>query len=577
MMTFKIEIKQEVYDLFESHYPHCKTRKALDHYASELEKMLFTSLIYRDAFDFNINTYPISTHQLDNRGGRISSNGKKIYVGSWLRDNAPVYLIPPDCKGTIFKKQISKIKLTNNVILTDNYSNLTSINLRSETIQALNSSTINDLAITDILPKEFDRLLAENDVDRILAILYPEITDDTTEDEFKKLFDTIPVNVRSLEAYIYWLLNEAKNISRLSKQKSLREARIILTIAKYTEGKFIQRKNPSLFGRNYYKGISCQSINKTLRRAVLGDAHEYDLKSSAITWKMTYAICYVEEFCSGRKVSDVFYWTELFLADKNACIAKIVSDVYDASSITPEFKWTTKIKQALLAISFGAKANNNIRYFDKTGRETHGAISDIIDEQGVRTKFFDNPFVKGFIAEQCQLDKFIFDKTKLLNPDIQNLAHLKTNGGRLSMSKVIAWQYQTYETKIMQIARKIAVSRGYSVIANIHDAIIFRQKLSFDTLEDINYAIRDATGNHRYAFDHKILKGFNPKIPEEVVLEELAHKQRIIEETKRAEEYYSIQKSSLVSRTDDINISPSLEELWLDFCERWEREMMYFF
>ncbi len=576
-MTFKIEIKQEVYDLFKRQYPQCNTQEALDKYADAFEEMLFKSLNYRDSMDYKFGMYPISTHELDQQGGRISSSGKKIYVGSWLRRNAPVYTVPQGCKGTVFKSQLSKIKLTDHVILTDTYSNLPAINLTTETMQGLNLLSINDLAASDILPKELDKLLVEDSDNQIIAMLYPDMTDSMNLNEFNKLFDVLPVNIRSLKAYIYWLINEAKGYSYLSKQKSLREARIILAVAESMNGDFTQRKNPSLFGRLYYKGISCQSINKTLRRAVLGNAHEYDLKSSAITWKMSFASYYVDEFCPEQKVSDVFQWTELFLADKNAYMAKITAEVYDEASITPESKWTTNIKQALLAISFGARAKNKIRYFDKTGHETHGAISEIIDEQGARNKFFDSEYVKGFISEQVLLDKFIFDKAKCYIPGIQDLAFLKTKSGGLSISKVVAWQYQTCETKIMHIAREIAVREGYTVIANIHDAIIFREKLHFDTLYEMNNAIWNETGNKRFEFDHKVVEAFKPKISEEVILEELAHKQRIIEETQRAQEYYSIPRSSFATRCDDIQIAPSLEEMWLELCERNEKEMSIYY
>ena len=63
-------------------------------------------------------------------------------------------------------------------------------------------------------------------------------------------------------------------------------ARTILAIASVMSGNYLQRKKPSAFGRLYYEGVSVQNINKELRRAVLGNCWEYDIRSSVVAWKM---------------------------------------------------------------------------------------------------------------------------------------------------------------------------------------------------------------------------------------------------------------------------------------------------
>jgi hypothetical protein len=70
---------------------------------------------------------------------------------------------------------------------------------------------------------------------------------------------------------------------------ALRQAKTILGAASVFKGIYLQRRKPSDFGRIYYEGTSIQNVNKELRRAVLGNCWEYDIRSSVVSWKMGYA------------------------------------------------------------------------------------------------------------------------------------------------------------------------------------------------------------------------------------------------------------------------------------------------
>ena len=72
----------------------------------------------------------------------------------------------------------------------------------------------------------------------------------------------------------------------------------------------------SLFGRMYYEGTSVQNINKELRRAVLGNCFEYDIRSSVVAWKMGWAKQYIDAYGQGKDLRKVFSATLNFLEDK---------------------------------------------------------------------------------------------------------------------------------------------------------------------------------------------------------------------------------------------------------------------
>jgi len=74
----------------------------------------------------------------------------------------------------------------------------------------------------------------------------------------------------------------ATKFSASKRKQYLLQAHVILTVAKDKDGKYYQRKLPSDFGRTYYSGTSVQNVNKELRRAMLGNSWEYDIRSSVV-------------------------------------------------------------------------------------------------------------------------------------------------------------------------------------------------------------------------------------------------------------------------------------------------------
>ena len=129
-------------------------------------------------------------------------------------------------------------------------------------------------------------------------------------------YDALEVDEKSLCSYIQWLTEQATKISDSEKLKTLAQARSILGAAKAAGGVYYQHKKPSVFGRMYYEGLSIQNVNKELRRAILGDCWEYDIRSSVIAWKMGFAKSCLVSAQDSRSVREAFQATTGYLEDR---------------------------------------------------------------------------------------------------------------------------------------------------------------------------------------------------------------------------------------------------------------------
>ena len=116
--------------------------------------------------------------------------------------------------------------------------------------------------------------------------------------------------------------------------------------------------------------------------------------------------------------------------------------------------------------------------------------------------------VKSFIAEQNQLDTYIFEQVKTQTPALLSKPFLKTLSGKPAKAKILAYMYQHAETQVMDVVRSTAIASGYEPIANVHDAVFFRKSIGVNTLDKIVWAMRDATTNPYWALKPKEIKRF---------------------------------------------------------------------
>jgi hypothetical protein len=489
--------------------PASAAQRALDKYLRTVEDMLFESLQYQQTLqNKKLGLFSISLEQLANRGGQIGP--KKTRVHSWLKANN-LEILQTVVLGSKFTGKVSEVKLSSLATLTD------TLDLDENVI----SSNLSDAELDQYLSGEQAQNWA------LFELLYPDYQHTWSETKTLRIFDPLPVDRVSLKAYIEWLINSATKISRLKQDLYLRQALIILRIAEINDGIFLQRKNPSVFGRTYYEGLSVQNINKELRRAVLGNCWEYDIRSSVVAWKMNFASEYLSENNIAQSVDKAFTATLCYLEDKKDFLATIRHYTFSENTNVPKDLQLPLIKQALTALSFGARLTTS-GWVDNTGSWVNPAISSIFKNSDDRARFMADITVKAFISEQHKLDTYIYDCVKKFGSHLLQRSYLQTDSGRPSKSKVLAFLYQHGETEVMNAVCARAIQSERIPIARVHDAIFFKKRLGQDLKYEVEQEMKNQTGNPYWHLSATELKRFEP-ISRDDIKEEVAHKKRISE------------------------------------------------
>ena len=517
----KITVDAQVYEALQKAFPKPANtaHRALAKYISVLEAMLFKSLHFAATpLQRKLDLFAISLQQLANQGGQIGP--KKLRVHAWLRNNN-FNLVESVITGSNLTGSVSQCKLTSLVTMVD------TLAVEDKILRSGKSD------------REIDQYLCGDDFGnyQVLNLLFPEFKQRIKSPEIEELFDLVPVDKESVKSYIIWLTTESEHITKEKMDQALRQARIILAISSVMDGYYLQRKKPSLFGRMYYEGTSVQNINKELRRAVLGDCWEYDIRSSVVAWKMGWAKQYIDAYGQGKDLRKVFSATLNFLEDKADFMGTVQYFTFGDDSPVHKDLQPKLLKQAFTAISFGARQNTT-GWQNESGGWTNPALVDIIKNGTDRERFLADPTVQAYINEQSILDTHLYELVKATRRDLLSKSFLQTPSGRPSKSKILAYLYQHDETEVMDIVCEVAAQHGREPIARVHDAIFFKHKLSVDLRHEIEMTMQDRTANPYWRLSHKQLERYEPRYLD-LKMDEAAHKERILQETIRAREHYS--------------------------------------
>ena len=474
---FEISVDPRVAQALKAAFPKPPngSQRALNKYVATLTTMLMESLSRgQTSMEAMYSLFSISLHDLANRAGQIGTN--RVRVHAWLRDNN-LALIDTVEIGSNLSGLVTKARLTDLVEL-----------------RWIGHELIADSSELDT-QTQMALLAQSGDVSQtVFEHLYPELVGKDLDSHDRSKFDIIDVDVKSLVNYLHWLQKGSKRFNADQINQYQYQARLILAVATHTRGKYPQRIKPSEFGRTYYAGTSIQNVNKQLRRAILGNCWEYDIRSSVIAWKMGFAKEYVDAHAPIESVQKQFPATLSYLENKAGFMKAIQYLVFGSDSDLADALQVKLLKQAFTAISFGARKTAK-GWMDSNGKWTNPAIVDIFRVKAERDLFLADPMVCDFIAEQGKLDKYLFDGFKAQRPDLLKLKYLQTQGGNPSRAKVIAFLYQHEETTVMTIVRKTLVEHGQTILANIHDAIIVRKKLRVELRHEIELRMQELTDN----------------------------------------------------------------------------------
>jgi hypothetical protein len=336
--------------------------------------------------------------------------------------------------------------------------------------------------------------------------LYPDYFSYLGPAQRQQVFDVAPVDIASLEAYIAWLHKGATMISPGRVRTYTEQAQVILSVARHTSGWFPQRKILSAFGRTYYSGLSVQNVNKQLRRAMLGNCWEYDIRSSIVTWKMTFAQELSDQLYPTKEWKKVFRSSLLYLEDRADFMRAIRREMF-ATSTTLSVDFQEKlIKEAVTAISFGARAKG-VGWCSQGGSWNNPALVEIIRNGAQRAAFLNSPEIQQFIREQGMFDNYLADGMKQELPMLY-YGPLITRNVMPSKSKAVAYLYQHAEAQVMQTAIGVMAQQGIKPIALIHDAFLVRNQLKVNLREAIRYAMRTSTQNNFWSIKQTKLEGY---------------------------------------------------------------------
>lgn len=489
----KITINPKVLNALRAAFPlpANSAQKALTKYVEILEAQVFRALhSNRTPEDRKLGLYVLALTEFSKKGPYIGGSGKKTRLHAWLKANN-LELVHPVVIGTNISGALSRVKLSKLVQLDD----------FPDDLDVLLPAAQSSRAIDEILTG------GKEENAELFDYLYPDYYSYTSDKNRLDVFDVLPVNIKSLRHYIVWLATASKKIAPKQKVTYLRQAKTILGIALHTDGLFFQRKKQSEFGRMYYEGISIQTVNKEMRRAILGDAWMYDVRSAVITWKMSFAgelLVLNNLYADYRKL---FACTLLYLEDRRDFMATVIRDTFDTTTNVPTELMVPMIKQAITAIGFGAGLKSK-GWKNVDGTWSVPSMAEIFKNKDERERFTSSPLIKGFFEEQSALDTFLYTNAIAMKPLLFAKDMFKAEK-RTSKSKVIAYLYQQSETHVMNLIRALLVANDRKPIANIHDAVIVRKKLSFDLKHEIELQVREYTGNKFWALAESKLQKYN--------------------------------------------------------------------
>ena len=518
----KITIDAKVYEALSLAFPKPanSAHRALAKYIRVLENKLFKSLHFvATPLQQKLDLFTISLKELANEGGQIGA--QKMVLHRWLRQNN-LSLVEPVILGSNLTGGVSQCRLTDLVTMVD-------------------TLAVEDAILASISSdRELDQYLSGDEFSsyQLVNLLYPELKRRATDAELDELFDVLPVDADSVKSYIVWLTTESELITIQKKNQALRQARTILAIASVMDGNYLQRRKPSAFGRLYYEGVSVQNINKELRRAVLGNCWEYDIRSSVVAWKMGWAKQYIAARGQGEDLRKVFSATLGFLEDKADFMATVRHFTFGDDSPVPKELQPKLLKQAFTAISFGARVTTH-GWQNDSGGWSNPALVDIIRNGDDRNRFLADATVQAFIKEQAILDAHLYELVKEQRRDLLSKPFLQTPSGRPSKSKILAYLYQHDETEVMDVVCAVAEKYDRAPIARVHDAIFFKRKLGVDLRHEMELMMQEHSNNPYWLLSHKQLERYEPRYLD-LKLEEEQHKQRIKQEAAFAVGYKSI-------------------------------------
>lgn len=470
----KIEIDQVVRDQLRAAFPRARAADdAIDKYQALLALHMNAAMANGDA---NLGTrfFSLAAKAIGDSAPKLTK--KSIRLEKWLADNNLVVLSREE-PGNSFTGEISLCKLTRLAAIKYGFSAKTQTELTK------------DEAAANIKSLEF---------------ICPGLTSATAE-QLAEEYDCVEVNIAGLDEYAAWLIHDAAHLSigvRRQYKAQVENVRSHVAVM----GAWYQKKKESAFGRTYYSGVSIQSVNKELRRAILGDCWEYDIGGAVFAFKLRWA----EDLCDakGWDLRSKFAVTLRYLEDKSGFLAACLAEVFDSSSSLTAEEQKKLIKTAITAIGFGAR--HNIEGYWAGSRWEPAALADLFNKLPAEyARFRESVTIKTIAGEGDLVDKFIKAECERKQHEVVGREEVKNKGGGVNTSRLVAWLYQHIESLAMDAVAIEVERQGGVVKARVHDAIFVDRIMNIKQLDDV---MQQASGVKHFKFKQERLKAYRRQL-----------------------------------------------------------------
>lgn len=454
--------------------PPNSAKRQLNKYIDLLQVLIHMSMFKRSTYAQNLKAYDVPLKLIWNHGPTI--NNRQYRIHEWLNDNGYALVVNLRPTASNLTNEHALLKPTR--LLTVKNDNLLS-ELRLKTSQELT-------LYLDTLTQEWT-----NSVNA-----YQDEYLNSSHTIQNELFFTTDLDIESIKNYMRKVVDKSLGLNRTQEASTAYQAEYILRIAQVNNGKLHQKIDKKAFGRTYYEGLSVTNVSKEFRKAMLGDSWEYDSKSCSTAWKMSFAQEW-HDLKKRRKFSlrEKFKAMTWFLEDKPNFYQHVSSHTFQQSTLTQDER-NDILKEAMTALGFGAKLGVGV-WLNKFGDETMSSLFDVFNKDiETFTRFVNCPIVQKFNKEQQILNKYIVDKFSVDSQwrvDMDLERQRKKMKDDFSQAQKVVWLFQHAETVMMNIVRKKLQKLGKTVLANVHDAIVVRERLTKSELLAIEKLVRRIT------------------------------------------------------------------------------------
>jgi len=335
---------------------------------------------------------------------------------------------------------------------------------------------------------EVEQLIKEvKNVSMYINKIHPDCTD----------YFSTPIDIKSLRNYIQDCVDRTGTARYEGTLKSnMTQAQLIIA-ALDEKNKLIQQVKYSEYGRCYFLGLNLQSAPKLVRRAALGDCHQYDVSSSVFVWKYDRIKEIEQELGERIPLRYTLDYIDYKKTQRKRLAQLTFGNTYDSS--------INVIKLAITAIGFGARATGG-GYIDARGVWCQNSIADIIRDKEHRERFLNDDFVKGFIEEQILINDILCAHRQEPNEIKKHGAIpncVRTEKGRVNKNKLVSYLYQQAEAKLLATMIECVDFASNQLLLITHDGFYTRKPVD---LQLLRYQVKQLWPTAK--IDHEEIKAF---------------------------------------------------------------------